>query len=69
MEDEFPLKTAIDRAWNVHLATNNDVDAADQRRCSLERYLIGKWQGGENDPEELTCHGLAFLNRLASEGW
>jgi hypothetical protein len=31
MEDEFPLRTAIDRAWNVHLATNNDVDAADQR--------------------------------------
>jgi hypothetical protein len=38
-------------------------------RCSLERYLIGKWQGGENDPEELTCQGLAFLDRLASEGW
>jgi hypothetical protein len=69
MDDELPLRTAIDRAWTVHLATNIDIDAADQRRCSLERYLIGKWHGGESDPEELTCYGLSFLNRLASEGW
>jgi len=43
MSDDFPLKTAIDRAWTVHIATHNDSDAADQRRCSLERYLVGKW--------------------------
>ena len=39
MDDEFPLRIAVDRAWTVHLATHNDVDAADYRRCSLERYL------------------------------
>jgi hypothetical protein len=34
----------------VHLAAHKDVDAADPRRCSLERYLRGKWQAGESDP-------------------
>ena len=67
MDDE--LRTAVDRAWTVHLATNGDVDAADQRRCSLERYLNGKWQAGEHDPEELTCCGLSYLARLGSESW
>ena len=62
------LRTAVDRAWTVYLATHN-VDAADPRRCSLERYLSGKWQAGESDPEELTCHGLAYLDRLGLESW
>ena len=38
MEDEFPLKVAAQRAWNLHLATHDDVDTADPRRCSLERF-------------------------------
>ena len=67
MDDE--LRTAVDRAWTVHLATNSDIDAADQRRCLLERYLSGKWQAGENDPEELTCCGLSYLARLGSKSW
>ena len=69
MDDEFPLKLAVDRAWIVHLATHSDVEAAESRRCSLERYLSGKWQAGESDPEELTCHGLSYLARLGSESW
>ncbi|WP_249151122.1 hypothetical protein [Bradyrhizobium sp. JYMT SZCCT0180] len=69
MDDDFPLKTAVDRAWTVHLATHDDVAAADPRRCSLERYLSGKWQAGESDPEELTCSGLSYLDRLGSENW
>jgi hypothetical protein len=69
MGDEFPLRIAVDRAWTVHLATHNDVDAADHRRCSLERDLNGKWQAGESDPEALTCHGLSYLARLGSESW
>jgi hypothetical protein len=51
------------------LATHNDVEAGDYRRCSLERYLNGKWQAGESDPEELTCHGQSYLARLGSESW
>jgi hypothetical protein len=35
MDDDLPLRLAVDRAWTVHLATYNDVDAADPRRCSL----------------------------------
>ncbi|UPK02234.1 hypothetical protein [Bradyrhizobium sp. 170] len=68
MNDESALKIAIDRAWTVHLALHKDVDAGDPRRCSLERYLTGKWQAGESDPEELTCHGLSYLARPLSEG-
>ena len=67
MSDDSLLKSAVDRAWAVHLATHDDVDAADERRCSLERYLSGKWRSGESDPDELTCHGLAYLDRLGSE--
>jgi hypothetical protein len=69
MDEEFPLRVAVDQAWTVHLAAHKDVDAADPRRCSLERYLRGKWQGGESDPDELTCYGLSYLARLGSESW
>jgi hypothetical protein len=69
MEEESPLKIAVDQAWSVHLATHNDVDMADQRRCSLERYLSGKWLAGERDAEELTSHGVSYLARLRSESW
>jgi hypothetical protein len=43
MDDEFPLRFAVDQAWTVHLSAHKDVNAADSRRCSLERYLRGKW--------------------------
>lgn len=69
MDSDSSVKTAVDRAWNVHVATHDDIDAADPRRCSLERYLRGKWQAGEADPEELTCQGLSYLARLGSESW
>jgi hypothetical protein len=69
MDEEFPLRVAVDQAWTVHLAAHEDVDAADSRRCSLERYLRGKWQAGERDPDELTCCGLSYLARLGSESW
>jgi hypothetical protein len=62
MDDKFPLKVAVDRAWTVHLATHTDVDAADPRRCSLERYLSERW-------DDLTCYGLSYLARLKSENW
>ena len=65
--DEVPLRIAVDRAWTIYLTTRSDVDPADQRRCMLERYLSEKWHAGENDPEELTCYGLSYLNRLDTE--
>lgn len=69
MDDDFPLKIAVDRAWTVHLTTHADVHAADPRRCSPERYHSGRWEAGESDPEELTCYGLSYLARLKSESW
>jgi hypothetical protein len=47
----------------VHIATHDDIDAADYRRCSLERYLTDKWRAGEIDAAELTCYGLSYLAR------
>jgi hypothetical protein len=69
MDDQIPLRTALDRTWAVHRATHSEIDAADARRCSLERYLNGKWHAGESDPEELTCCGLSYLARLGFENW
>ena len=69
MDDKCSLQIAVERAWSVHLAVHNDVDAADQRRCSLERYLSEKWHAGESDPEQRTCYGLSYLARLAPESW
>ena len=40
MDDEFPLRFAVDQAWTVHLSAHKDVNAADSRRCSLERYHV-----------------------------
>jgi hypothetical protein len=70
MDDESPPRVASDRAWTIYLAARADVDAADHRRCTLERYLHGRWQAGESDPEELTCSGLSHLWRLRpADSW
>jgi hypothetical protein len=69
MADDLALRLAVDRAWSVHLATHNEIDPADPRRCSLERYLREKLKAGESGPEELTCYGLSYLARLGSERW
>ena len=40
MEEEVPLRVAVDQAWTVYLSAHKDVNAADSRRCSLQRYLL-----------------------------
>ena len=67
MADEHLLRQAVDRAWTIYRATHNDVHELDERRCLLERHLQQRWKARENDPEELTCAGLAYLERLLSE--
>jgi hypothetical protein len=62
MVDEV-LRKAVDTAWTVYLATHRDVDAADGRRCLLERHLQGM-EASQSETEELTCSGLAYLDRL-----
>ena len=64
--DEDMLRQAIDRAWTVYRGTHN-VHESDERRCLLERHLKQRWRAGGHDAEELTCSGLAFLERLLSE--
>ena len=67
MVDEAPLRKAVDTAWSVYLATHHGVDSADSCRCLLERHLHGKWEARESDAEELTCFGLAYLERLPED--
>jgi hypothetical protein len=67
MADEDLLRQAVDTAWSVYRATHNEVHGSDERRCLLERHLQQRWKAGENDAEELTCAGLAYLERLLSE--
>ena len=66
MTGEDLLRQAVDTAWNIYRATHN-VDEADERRCLLERHLQQRWWAGEHDREELTCSGLAYLERVLSK--
>jgi hypothetical protein len=48
----------------VYLATHGDIDAADQRICSLSRHISDRFHAGETNVAELACVGLAYLDRL-----
>ena len=69
MVDDFVLREAVEMAWSMYLATHRDVDIADQRLCSLSRYLSERLNVGEVDVEELACDGLAYLDRLPADAW
>jgi hypothetical protein len=64
MADDIPLRKAVDTAWSVYRATHDGVDAADCRRCLLERHLHERWEAREGDVEELASFGLAYLARV-----
>jgi len=66
MAEEDLLRQAVDTAWTLYRAAHDDVHESDERRCLLERHLQQRWRAGEHDPEELTCAGLAYLERLPS---
>jgi hypothetical protein len=63
------LREAVEMAWSMYLATHREVDTADQRLCSLSRYLSERLNAGEVDVEELACDGLAYLDRLPEDAW
>jgi hypothetical protein len=67
MADEHLLRQAVNTAWSVYRDTHNDVHESDERRCLLERHLQQMWKAREDDPDELTCAGLVYLERLSSE--
>jgi hypothetical protein len=70
MVDKVPLRKAVDTAWTVYLATHRDVDVADGRRCLLERHLQRSLaEARQSETEELTCSGLAYLDRLPKDEW
>ena len=65
MVDAMALRTAVETAWSIFCATHDGVDAADSRRCLLERHLQGRYETRREDVEELASFGLAYLSRLA----
>ena len=67
MVDIVALQIAIDTAWSVYRTTHEGVDAADNRRCRLERHLHGRWETREGGVEELASSGLAYLARLPED--
>ncbi|MEA2985655.1 MAG: hypothetical protein QOD94_1909 [Alphaproteobacteria bacterium] len=69
MVDEPAIQKAVATTWTVYLATHHDVDAADSRRCLLERHLQRKWENNQSDAEGLVCSGLAYLDRTAKNEW
>jgi hypothetical protein len=67
MVDDVALRTAVETAWSVFCATHDGVDAADSRRCLLERHLQGMLEAREEEVEELASFGLAYLARLPED--
>lgn len=64
MVDTATLRTAVETAWSAFCATHEGVDAADSRRCLLERHLQGRCEARKEDVEELASLGIAYLARL-----
>jgi hypothetical protein len=64
-----PLRTAIDTAWTAYQATHEGIDAADSRRCLLERHLNQKPMESDDAVEELASCGLAYLARFREDEW
>lgn len=67
MVDTVALRTAVDTAWSIFCATHDGVDAADSRRCLLDRHLHGRCEARKEDVEELASFGLAYLARLPQD--
>ena len=67
MVDEVQLRMAVDTAWSVYRETHRGVDAADNRRCLLERHLHRRWEARDGEFEDLACCGLAYLERLPED--
>ena len=67
MVDTVTLQAAVETAWTIFCAAHDGVDAADSRRCVLERRLQGKCEAREEEVEELASFGLAYLARLPED--
>ena len=65
MVDDVPVRTAVHTVWSLYLAKHRDVDAADSRRCLLERHLQGRWEARVSDAD--AGFGWAHLERLPED--
>jgi hypothetical protein len=43
------VNDVVDTVWSLFRAKHRDVDAADSRRCLLERHLQGRWEAHVSD--------------------
>jgi hypothetical protein len=68
MADQDKAGLAFERAWNVYLLINSDVDENDERRAIVERYIRQRCEAGESDTETLTVEGLTYLKKLDELG-
>jgi hypothetical protein len=64
MVKQGAVLVAVETAWTIYRATHRGVDAADARRCLLERHLNERMEVRQGDVEELASFGLAYLARL-----
>jgi hypothetical protein len=64
--ERYPCMDATQQAWSIYLRRNAAIAPEDGLRCSLERFVRERWHSGENDLDDLTCSGLAFLSRVPS---
>ena len=67
MVDDGTLRKAIDTAWSVYRKRHREVDAADSRRCLLERHLHGRREARGDDAAELRAFGIAYLEWLPED--
>ena len=68
MADEYLLRQAVDRAWTIYRAAHDDVHEVRMNAGACSSDICGR--GGRREstmPEELTCAGLAILERILSE--
>ncbi|WP_426527949.1 hypothetical protein [Bradyrhizobium sp. McL0615] len=57
------LRSAVETAWTIDRATHDGVDAADGRRCLLERHLSGRPEARGGAVEVLAHFGCAASGR------
>jgi hypothetical protein len=69
MEEDPLVQRAVQVTWAIYVTMHPEVDTADDRQCSLTRYLQSRLQAGENNVEELVCSGLAHLDRVPVDSW
>ena len=69
MVDQDPLRKAVYTAWSIYVTIHPDVDVTDGRQCLLERHLQRRLEASQGGTEELTCSGLAYLDRLPKDEW